>query len=131
MNLSRKTKNGYLILSNSLLFFLKLIKLATQSLSPTEIYWMIGFGLVMIFYCLPLKHKIIQTLKHISLFLLSGWALGITIGAFLSGAELLLEEKIWIPFGLVTTFLHYSPSSRDIFHSSYYRLGHKPENRSD
>jgi len=131
MNLSRSTKNGYLILSNSLLFFLKLIKLATRSLSPTEIYWMISFGLVIIFYCLPVKQKSIQTIKHISLFLLSGWALGLTIGAFLSEADLLLEEKIWIPFGLVATFLHYSPSSKDIFHSSYYRFGHKPEKRSD
>ena len=131
MNLSRSTKNGYLILSNSLLFLLKLLKSGLQSLNSGEIYWMIAFGLVTIFYCLPFKQKIIQTLKHISLFLLSGWALGITIGALLNDGGLLLYEKLWIPFGLVATFLHYSPSSRDIFHSSYYRLGHKPENRSD
>ena len=131
MNLSRSTKNGYLILSNALLFFLKLLKLGLQSLNPGEVYWMIAFGLVITFYCLPFKQKLIQTLKHISLFLLSGWALGITIGALLGDGGLLLYEKLWIPFGLITTFLHYSPSSRDIFHSSYYRLGHKPENRSD
>ena len=131
MNLSRSTKNAYLILSNALLFLLKLLKLGLQSLNPGEVYWMIAFGLVITFYCLPFKQKIIQTLKHISLFLLSGWALGITIGALLSDGGLLLYEKLWIPFGLVTTFLHYSPSSKDIFHSSYFLLGNEPEKRSD
>lgn len=131
MNLSRSTKNGYLILSNALLFLLKLLKIGLLSLSPTEIYWMIAFVLIIIFFSLPLKKKVLQKVQHIALFLLSGWALGITLGALLSDGALLLYEKLWIPFGVVTTFLHYSPSSRDIFHSSYFRLGHKPGNRSD
>ena len=116
MNVSRRRKNTFLLLSNGLLFFLKLTKLAVQALNPTEIYWMMGFGLIITFFSLPLKkaHKIFQ---DISLFLLSGWAIGITLGALISETALLLPEKLWIPFALVVAFIHYSPSNLDKYSS--------------
>lgn len=121
MELRRKTKNLILIGANALFFGVKLIKEFGYgfSLHQDEIIWMFCLGAFLLFYFIPFKSSSIKTIKHICLFLLTGTAIGTTLGEVFKPQDFFFLEMLWLPFGIAAAVLHYSSSKKDELSPAY------------
>ena len=114
-NVSRRQKNVVLFIVNALLLLIKLGRawFDPASLENVDFYWMIGAVGVGVFSLLPVPEKWIE-LRHASLFLLTGTAIGLRIAATIRDPSARwIVEWIWLAAGLVAVVVHYSPSQQD------------------
>ncbi len=121
MDLSRKTKNLILIGANALFFGVKLLKEFGYgfTLSQDELIWMFSLGAFLLFYWIPIKHETIKTIKYVCLFLLTGTALGTTIGEVCRPQDFFFLEMLWLPFGIAAAAFHYRSSKNDELSPAY------------
>lgn len=115
MNFSRKQKNQILLSVNFVLLIIKLIKVFFYhvNLIWDEKIWCYSMPAILLLHFINSQNHTFQRIRDILLFLLTGAALGRTIGLVIKSESLFLPELIWLIFGIAAAFIHYSKSEDD------------------
>ena len=112
---TRNTKNRLLIGSNALMAIILIVKLSMEigGVGPEMTAWLVIAPIVLVFALLPVGSTLAK-FAHVMLFLLTGAAIGITIGEAISGsATTSLAQQAWLIIAIPVLIIHYSPSSDD------------------
>lgn len=115
MEVSRTVKNLLLVGCNFAMFIICSIKFwrSPAELSEQMHIWLFVSPFVLFAAVVPAIGRR-SPIAHASLFLLTGAAIGITLGSAVSRPGALWAiEWIWLALAIVCTAIHYSPSKED------------------
>ena len=112
-NVSRKTKNIFLILINVIFGIIVLFKIVI-GLEVTNYLkiWLIACPIIIISNLFSFEKKSHPSLKDMLLFILTGGAIGRTIASLII-EEASIPEMIWLLAAIFFAAIHYSPSNND------------------
>ena len=112
-NVSRKTKNIFLILINVVFAIIVLFKIVI-GLEVTNYLkiWLISCPIIVISNLYKSEKKAHPSIKDMLLFILTGGAIGRTI-ASLFKEEVSIPEIFWLLVAIFVAAIHYSPSNND------------------
>lgn len=115
MDLSRTQKNRILIAVN--IAFAILIAYAINfsqiSLGKYLSIWIVSCPIVIIAHLIPTQNRSFLKIRDVGLFLLTGGAIGTTIGNIIKQDSVHLLFIVWLIAAIIAAIFHYSPSKND------------------
>ena len=116
MHLTRREKNILLLSINAAFALITIagILFLEATLESWLLIWMICCPIILVWHLVPINHQFANKIRDVFLFLLTGGAIGNTLGSIMNPAESLhWMYSVWLIPAVIKAIIHYSPSKKD------------------